>query len=45
MLLICLFSLITVAIVVEKAFLAVEPTEFIPVPVRVNETESWNKLG
>ena len=42
MFLICslLIGLIAVALVVEKALLAVEPAEFIPVPVRVEEPES-----
>lgn len=46
MFLICLLliGLIAIAGVNEKAFLAVEKTEFIPVPVRVNESESLRKL-
>ncbi len=45
MFLICLslIGLITVALVAEQAFDAVEKAEFVPIPVRVNETESFQQ--
>ena len=40
MLLICLLLIGLIAVATEKAFLAVEPAEFVPVPVRVEGTEN-----
>lgn len=47
MLLICLFLISLTAIIVttNTVSLAVEQTEFVPIPVRVNEAERFSQSG